>query len=380
MGVAGGAHALHDGYTELIYVVLPIWQAEFALPYAAVGLLRTAFSGAMSSMQIPSSLLAERIGAAGVLSAGTALAGLCYCLAAVSFDFTWLFAALLVGGIGASTQHPIGSALIARAFAGARSLKALGTYNFTGDIGKMLVPAAAAALLIILPWRATVLLLGALGFIGAIAIFFLMPRLPPEVRAPQATGEAPARSVPLRGGFGLLLGIGALDSITRAAFLVFLPFLIIGKGASIATGGFALTLTFVGGAAGKLVYSHLARFGIVNTICVTKLWTAAGMLAILFLPLEAALFVLPVFGVALNGPTSLVYGSVPQLVTAEARTRAFSIFYTGTLGAGALAPTFSGLVGDIVGIPITIMITSALVLLAVPLAWPLKPMLDAKGV
>jgi MFS family permease len=380
MGVAGGAHALHDGYTELIYVVLPIWQAEFALPYAAVGLLRTAFSGAMSSMQIPSSLLAERIGAAGVLSAGTALAGLCYCLAAVSFDFTWLFAALLVGGIGASTQHPIGSALIARAFAGARSLKALGTYNFTGDIGKMLVPAAAAALLIILPWRATVLLLGALGFIGAIAIFFLMPRLPPEVRAPQATGEAPARSVPLRGGFGLLLGIGALDSITRAAFLVFLPFLIIGKGASIATGGFALTLTFVGGAAGKLVYSHLARFGIVNTICVTKLWTAAGMLAILFLPLETALFVLPVFGVALNGPTSLVYGSVPQLVTAEARTRAFSIFYTGTLGAGALAPTFSGLVGDIVGIPITIMITSALVLLAVPLAWPLKPMLDAKGV
>ena len=37
MGVACGAHALHDGYTDLIYVMLPIWQAEFGLSYAAIG-------------------------------------------------------------------------------------------------------------------------------------------------------------------------------------------------------------------------------------------------------------------------------------------------------------------------------------------------------
>ena len=26
LGVACGAHALHDGYTDLVYVMLPIWQ------------------------------------------------------------------------------------------------------------------------------------------------------------------------------------------------------------------------------------------------------------------------------------------------------------------------------------------------------------------
>ena len=31
----GVNHALHDGYTDLIYVLLPVWQAEFALGYAA---------------------------------------------------------------------------------------------------------------------------------------------------------------------------------------------------------------------------------------------------------------------------------------------------------------------------------------------------------
>jgi FSR family fosmidomycin resistance protein-like MFS transporter len=28
--VACGAHALHDGFTDMLYLLLPIWQAEFA--------------------------------------------------------------------------------------------------------------------------------------------------------------------------------------------------------------------------------------------------------------------------------------------------------------------------------------------------------------
>ena len=145
IGVAGGAHALHDGYTDLIYVMLPIWQAEFGLSYAALGLLRGMFAGTMAGFQIPSGLLAERFGVAAVLAVGTALAGLGYCLAGASAGFAMLLGALVVGGLGASTQHPLASALVARAFAGPRSLKALGTYNFAGDIGKMTVPAIAVA-------------------------------------------------------------------------------------------------------------------------------------------------------------------------------------------------------------------------------------------
>ena len=77
-------------------------------------------------------------------------------------------AALLVGGLGASTQHPLASSLVARAFAGSRSLKALGTYNFAGDIGKMTVPAAASLLLVVLPWRQALALLGGVGVLAAV--------------------------------------------------------------------------------------------------------------------------------------------------------------------------------------------------------------------
>src|SRR5688572_29934942 len=93
MSVASGAHALHDGYTDLIYVMLPIWQAEFALSYAAVGLLRGLFAGTTASLQIPAGHLSERYGAAAILAGGTALAGFGYCLAGLSDGFTMLLIA-----------------------------------------------------------------------------------------------------------------------------------------------------------------------------------------------------------------------------------------------------------------------------------------------
>ena len=153
LGVACGAHALHDGYTDLVWVALPIWQGEFGLNYAAVGLLRTVYSGTLATLQIPAAAVAARIGAGIVLATGTALAGLCYCLAGISSGFPFLVLALLLGGVGAATQHPIASALVTRTFSGARSLRAFGTYNFAGDVGKVLLPATATSLLLILPWR-----------------------------------------------------------------------------------------------------------------------------------------------------------------------------------------------------------------------------------
>src|SRR5262249_28843645 len=129
-----------------------------------------------ASFQIPAGFLAERFGAAAVLAFGTALAGAGYCLAGLSGGFSLLVIALFLGGLGASTQHPLGSALMARAYAGERSLKALGTYNFAGDIGKMSIPAAVSLLLLAMSWRPALGLVGTFGLFAAAAIFLFTPR------------------------------------------------------------------------------------------------------------------------------------------------------------------------------------------------------------
>jgi FSR family fosmidomycin resistance protein-like MFS transporter len=294
-----------------------------------------------------------------------------------------LVLALFIGGLGASTQHPLGSALMARAFAGPRSLKALGTYNFAGDIGKMLVPAAVALLLTVMAWRPAVALLGVVGLVCAALILIATPRYGPEALpaptgndAAAETAEAPQRS---RIAFPVLLSIGVIDSATRMAFLTFLPFVLTAKGASLPAIGLALTLVFAGGAAGKLVCAFIgARIGAIATVWLTEGLTAVTIVALLLVPLEASMLLLPVIGIALNGTSSVLYGSVPDLVTPERRARAFSIFYTGSIGAGATAPAIFGLLGDALGINTALVVVAAFVLVTLPLSLVLKPVLPSR--
>jgi MFS transporter, FSR family, fosmidomycin resistance protein len=380
--VAGVAHALHDGYTDLIYVMLPLWQAEFGLTYAALGLLRSMFAGAMASLQIPAGYLSERYGAAIILALGTALAGLGYCVAGMSAGFVVLLGALLLGGIGASTQHPIASALVARVFAGAGSLKAIGAYNFAGDLGKMSVPALLSLMLLVMAWRPALFILGAFGIAIAVAILFATPG--EESRCAVAhsqthRSELERKHEPL--AFALLTAIGVIDSATRMGFLLFLPFVLTEKGATLQTIGLAMTLIFAGGAAGKLACAFIgARIGAIATVWLTEGLTAVGILALSQLPLQAALIVLPLIGVALNGTSSVLYGSVPDLVEARWRTRALSIFYTGTIGSGAIAPVLFGRLGDLLGVWPALTFLALFVLLTLPIAWLLRrPLTQAQS-
>ena len=376
LGVASGAHALHDGYTDLIYVLLPIWQAEFGLSYAEIGLLRGAFAGATAAFQIPAGWISERLGAATVLAAGTALAAGAFLWAGAATGFLSLVVLLLFGGLGSSVQHPIASTVVARAFTGARSRIALGNYNFAGDVGKMALPAATALLLTVLDWRTVLAIVAGLGFAAAVVIFLLTPRAK-RAGLPGTDEHAGARGhTPARGGFPILLSIGALDSATRMAFLTFLPFVLVAKGASIALVGAALALVFAGGARGKLVCARFGVwYGVLPTLILTEILTAVGIAALLPLSLWIGFALLPFVGIALNGTSSVLYGTVPELVAPERHAHAFGVFYTATIGSGAIAPAIYGLYSDAFGVPATILLIAGVVLATVPLAILLKPAL-----
>jgi len=134
-----------------------------------------------------------------------------------------------------------------------------------------------------------------------------------------------------------------------------------------------MTLIFTGGAAGKLACAFIgARIGAIGTVWLTEGLTAAGILLLLPLPLQGALIVLPLLGIALNGTSSVLYGSVPDLVEPHWRTRALSIFYTGTIGSGAIAPILFGRLGDLLGIWPALMLVAAFVLITLPIALLLR--------
>jgi len=363
LAIAGLAHALHDGFTDMIYVLLPVWQAQFALSYGALAVLRGLYVGALAALQVPVGHLARHLGVRSVLICGTLLSALGYALAGLSGGLLGLCAALALAGAGGSTQHPLASAAVSRAY-GPRARGPLGTYNFAGDLGKAALPAAVSVLLTVMRWRLALWVVAALGVVVAILIGWLLP--PVGDKAPtQGAAATPRRDRASRRGFGLLLTIGALDSAVRMAFLLFLPFLLHAKGATLTTVGLALSLVFIGGALGKAACGWLgARMGILATVVVTEAGTAAAILAVLALPLIPSLAALPLLGVMLNGTSSVLYGTVPELVPSDRIERAFAVFYSGTLGSSALAPILYGRLGDIAG-PVWATAAAALTALAV---------------
>lgn len=369
LAVAGTAHALHDGFTDLIFVLLPVWQTEFALGYGMLALLRGLYAGMMAALQVPFGRLAEQMDGRLVLAVGTALAAAGYALAGFTGSLLGLCAALAISGAGSSTQHPIASAAVSRAY-GASARGPLGTYNFTGDLGKAAIPALTSLLLTLMPWRNALWLLATLGASVAVAILLLMP---PIARADHSQ-PVQAKVGRGRGGFWLLFVIGVLDTGVRMGLLTFLPFLLKAKGASLPTVGVALSMVFLGGAAGKFVCGWLgARAGVLLTVLATEGGTAACILGALALPLAPLFVLLPVLGLMLNGTSSVLYGTVPELTPPEHAERAFALFYTGTIGSGAISPVLYGVLGDWVGVHWATAATAIVALAIFPLAFALAP-------
>lgn len=371
--VCGGAHALHDGFTDLLNVLYPLLQAQFGLSYAAIGALKTVYSGGMASGQIPSGMLAVRLGPVRVLAAGTALIAVGYGLAGLSGSLYGVITGLLLAGLGGSTQHPIGSSMVSAAFPGLRSRTALGTYNFTGDVGKVLLPALFAVVAAALGWQQALVVVGALAVLGAGIILGSLRPIPMHDKADEAKSKAMAgQDRPW--AYWLLFSIHIADDLVRTGFMIFLPFLLRDKGADLPTIGLGLSLLFAGGAAGKLVMGWVGdRLGVVTSVIVTEVATTVLILALLPLSLSVTLVLLPAVGLMLNGTSSVLYGTVPEFVSPERRTHAFAIFYTGGSVAGATGPLLAGLLGDVVGLSTALAAVACIALTTVPMVWALRP-------
>jgi MFS family permease len=239
----------------------------------------------------------------------------------------------------------------------------------------VIVPAAAAVLIGFWGWRGAAEMLGAIGVILGVVVFFLLRPIA-AARAPEAAGSPGASTAGDTTHWPRFANLGAItviDSAVRTGTLTLLPFVLIAKGAEVSTIGLALSLVFAGGAAGKFACGLLAiRWGVIATVVATEIATAACVLALGWLPLAAALPLLPLLGLALNGTSSVLYGSVPETVSRDKLARAFGLFYTLSVGGSTTAPFLFGYLGDNAGLHMALVVLACVVLTILPLTLPLR--------
>jgi predicted MFS family arabinose efflux permease len=365
-------HFLDDGFTDSIYLLLPFIAAELNLSFSQVGLLKGVFSGSMSLLQFPLSLLGERIGELTVIAIGTfGLTGGFLLLSKV-YTFPAIFLSLIFAKGTAAGQHGLSSSLLSRVFEVSRRRAAMGTYNFSGDMGKVCFPFLLTLMINLWGWRQAVFTLS-IGGLAAGAFLWTFagqkdhPLLPQFKESPNLKG----RGLGIRDtkSFSALLTIGIIDISTRTALLTFLPFLLLQKGIPVAQVGFALTLLFAGGAVGKFVCGVLAEwFGIIPMVVGTEVLTAIGILSLTLSPPSIIWIILPFVGIVLNGTSSVLYATIAEIIAPAARSRGYGLYYAITMGCGAISPMVYGLLTDSLGLSFTIISTALMVLLTIPLS------------
>jgi FSR family fosmidomycin resistance protein-like MFS transporter len=378
LAVCCAAHVLHDGLSDVSYVLLPILAQAFNLSLTQVGLIRSAWRAATAMFQTPAGLAAERLGARNLLAFGTAFAGIAFIALGQAAGFTVVLVTLFCAGCGSAFQHPLCSTLISHAYPDAGRRIALGTYNFFGDVGKFAFGGAVSLLFAAgISWQVPISVYGAMALLCAAAILLTLPRtsLSARTETVAALGKRtpPGWGIRNRRGFLTLCAIEVIDGSTRTGLLTFVAFLMIAKSLPAGWAALSVPLILIGGMAGKLACGFLAeRVGIVRTIVITEFAAGAGILSLLVLPGVASYFLLPFLGIAVNGTSSVLYATVGDLVDEERLPRAFGLFYTINSVCGLVVPLVVGLIGDAFGVTTSIALVGLLAFLTLPLCVVLK--------
>ena len=131
---------------------------------------------------------------------------------------------------------------------------------------------------------------------------------------------------------------------------------------------------------GKFLCGVLAEWiGIIATIVITESITGFGILLLTLLPLPGLYFFLPILGAALNGTSSVLYGTVAEFVSPQQVPRAFGLFYTFVIAAAAVAPPLMGTVSDMIGVGDSIKLLGGIALTTLPLSLILSRQMGYMG-
>ncbi len=354
-------HLWNDGLTAALTVLLPLVAADLRLGYAQAALLRTTHIIALAAAQIPIAALAGVAREIVVLGGGLIWFGASYLALAGAMTLAGAVTWAAVAGVGAGAYHPVATNRIAR-LADPRSRgRAVGTLNFSGDLGKFLLPAAAGVVATLLGWRRTLGLLG--GLAALVGIAYLWARH--DSLARPAGGSRAGRADDSRAGradewgilrpwpFVLITAIGVIDNGIRSATLTFLPFLLVSRGLVTAEVGGLFGLMLIGGAAGKFTCGWLTDVvGQRIVIIITEMLMAGGIVGLLWVSGVASLAIyLVALGAVLNGTSSAVLAGVADTVDRSRGSRGYGAYFTSAFAGSAIATVAYGVLADRAGLP-----------------------------
>ena len=180
----GCGHFLSHYYQLCLPPMFIAWQRAFDVSFAELGLAIALMGGTSAVAQAPVGFLVDRYGARPFLIGGTLLMALSIAAMGFATAFWQIVLLAMLSGLGNSVIHPADYAILSGSVDRSRLGRSFAIHTFVGNIGFAAAPPVTAALMLLIGWRETLLLIGGLGLPVVLAIVLQSRMLNEQKRGP----------------------------------------------------------------------------------------------------------------------------------------------------------------------------------------------------
>jgi len=167
-------HMLNHMISGGLPILYPDIMEEFDLSYSQLGLLRSASTLAAGFPQMFVGFLRRWFPGRVLIGAGNLVNSVMNMGISVSSGFYQFLVLSVLGGVGSSTQHPVGASIITTATEPSRRGRMLGLNQSVPSLAFSFTPLLAAYLIIRLGWRNTLGVLSVPALVASLILIFLV--------------------------------------------------------------------------------------------------------------------------------------------------------------------------------------------------------------
>jgi len=332
-----GGHFINHFQSAMLGVIYPLMMKEVGMSYLAIASLASVYNTFGSILQASYGFIVPYLRRGVILGIGNCLLGLSVVATGFASTFNHFFTARLIGGIGSSPQHPVGSSMLASHFGAARG-RALALHTTAGQIGGLLAPLIAALLVTWFGWRGAFWIIGALTTLAGLVCFVFRDSLRDAAQDKPKSRLAPvgweAYKACLKNKNILLVSLvfmaGAAGRGQDINEVYIIPHFVHDFHLEITQAAFLFTLVQIGSLTGPFVWGWISdRY---NRKLVIQASLLTSGLCTLWLAwqetVSAGLFVnLVVYGAAVTSRQTLTQALLADLVGEDLYDAAFSLYY-----------------------------------------------------
>jgi len=246
-------HFLSHFYGLCLPPLFIVWQREFDISFAELGLAPVVMSIMAAGLQTPYGFLVDRYGARPFLVGGTLVMSLAIAAMAFATSYWQILVLSTISGIGNAVFHPADYSILAGSISKERMGRAFALHSFTGNIGFALAPPVVAGLMLFMGWRSALLLLGLLGLPVALVVVWQSAILRDQAKREHKAGRLTVRQLLFERTmvlFFLFYLLGAMAGSGVQAWLITVLHQV--KGIELALASAALTAYMIGSSVGVL--------------------------------------------------------------------------------------------------------------------------------